>query len=172
MDAAVARVSLSGLLLAAVLSACQPEPTDESRPADSSPTAPTATASTVTPTPDPPPQPPPLGTVAPPWLGTRVLPETPEGYGEVRRTPPVMRERRWNTSDSIAPLPGRGFQVLVADPAPDDVIERSTWQPGCPVDRTELAWVRITYWGFDDRRHSGEMPVSYTHLTLPTNREV
>ncbi len=105
-------------------------------------------------------RPPARGTVPPPWLGQRVLPETAEGYGVVRPTPPVMRVRRWNTGDSIPPLPGRGFRSIVTDPAPARVIARSTWQPGCPVGRADLAWVRLTYRGFDRGRHSGEMLVN------------
>lgn len=100
------------------------------------------------------------GAVAPPWLGTRVLPETAQGYGEVRPTPAVMRVRRWNTPDPIPPLPGAGFKAVVAAPAPDRVLDRSTWRPGCPVDRSDLAWIRMTYWGFDQDRHSGEMLVN------------
>jgi hypothetical protein len=99
-------------------------------------------------------------TVPPAWLGTRVLPETAEGYGEVRPTPRVMRVRRWNTSDSIPSLPGTGFRAVVAAPAPARVIRRSTWQPGCPVGKDDLAWVRVTYRGFDRARHSGEMLVN------------
>ena len=71
-----------------------------------------------------------------------------------------MRVRQWNTRDSIPALPGTGFRALVADPAPDRVIARSTWRPGCPVDKSDLAWLRVTYWGFDDARHSGEMLVN------------
>jgi D-alanyl-D-alanine carboxypeptidase len=71
-----------------------------------------------------------------------------------------MRVRRWNTRDSIPMLPGNGFKAIVADPAPEPVIARSTWQPGCPVGKSDLAWVRVTYWGFDDARHSGEMLVN------------
>jgi hypothetical protein len=100
------------------------------------------------------------GRVPPPWLGTRPLPRTADGYGEVRRTPAVMRVRRWNTRDSIPPLPGTGFEAVVADPAPRRVVDRSTWRPGCPVGRADLAWVRMTYWGFDAARHSGEMLVN------------
>lgn len=103
---------------------------------------------------------PPLGTVPPPWLGTRELPRTEDGYGEVRPTPPVMRMRRWNTPDSIRMLPGSGFEAVVRDPAPKRVIDRSTWRRGCPVGRDDLTWVRMTYWGFDDARHSGEMLVN------------
>lgn len=100
------------------------------------------------------------GTMPPPWLGTRTLPETVQGYGEVLRTPRVMRVRRWNTRDSILALPGTGFKAMVADPAPERVITRSTWQPGCPVGKDDLAWIRMTYRGFDDARHSGEMLVN------------
>lgn len=96
----------------------------------------------------------------PPWLGTRTLPETVQGYGEVLRTPRVMRVRRWNTRDPILALPGTGFKAMVADPAPERVITRSTWQPGCPVGKDDLAWIRMTYRGFDDARHSREMLVN------------
>jgi hypothetical protein len=89
-----------------------------------------------------------------------VLPETAEGYGEVRPTPRIMRVRRWNTPDSVPPLPGTGFRAIVVDPAPDRVLDRSTWRPGCPVGRDDLAWIRMTYWGFDRSRHSGEMLVN------------
>jgi hypothetical protein len=57
-------------------------------------------------------------------------------------------------------LPGAGFQAILADPAPRQVVARSTWQPGCPVDKDDLAWIRMTYWGFDNARHSGEMLVN------------
>jgi len=71
-----------------------------------------------------------------------------------------MRVRRWNTSDSIRMLPGTDFEAVVADPAPGHVIVRSTWLPGCPVGKDDLAWIRMTYWGFDKTRHSGEMLVN------------
>lgn len=100
------------------------------------------------------------GTVPPLWLGTRVLPRTADGYGEVRATPWSMRLRRWNTPDSIPPLPGTGFKAIVTDPAPQRVLARSTLRPGCPVGTSDLAWIRVTYWGFDDARHSGEMLVN------------
>ncbi|GEP33085.1 hypothetical protein NSZ01_08530 [Nocardioides szechwanensis] len=160
MTTSAVRLSLAGLLAAGALSACDLGRAVEPRSAES-PSTSVPSGSTPEPQPDPAPQrPPPLGTVPPAWLGRRVLPQTPEGYGEVRPTPRVMRVRRWNTPDTVPPLTGAGFQALVADPAPDDAISRSTWRAGCPVDRTELAWVRMTYWGFDDRRHSGELLVN------------
>lgn len=45
----------------------------------------------------------------------------------------------------------------VDSPAPASVIARSTWAPGCPVAATDLAWVRLAFWGFDDQRHFGEL---------------
>ena len=30
----------------------------------------------------------------------------------------------------------------------------------CPVDAEDLRWVRLAFWGFDDRRHTGELLVN------------
>lgn len=100
------------------------------------------------------------GTVPPAWLGTRVLPTTASGYGEVRPTPRALRQRRFTLPDRLPALPGSGFASRVSDPAPDDVIARSTWASGCPVDRSALAWVRLTFRGFDGERHTGELLVA------------
>lgn len=100
------------------------------------------------------------GTVPPAWLGDRPLPRTPAGYGEIRPTPPQLRTRRFTLPDTVDPLPGKGFASKVVSPAPDAVIARSTWAPGCPVGRDQLAWVRLAFWGFDDRRHTGELLVN------------
>ena len=163
------RRPLAGLLLAAVLAGCgadrEAEPRPVSSPSTGSPSDPATKPGSGPSAPSVAPQradprPRPRGTVPPPWLGTRILPETAEGYGEIRPTPPIMRVRRWNTSDSIPPLPGDGFKAIVADPAPEHVLARSTWRPGCPVGKDDLAWIRTTYWGFDRSRHSGEMLVN------------
>lgn len=100
------------------------------------------------------------GTVPPPWLGTRALPRTPDGFGEQRPTPKVLRVRRFTLPDTVDPLPGRGFRSIVTSPAPAEVIARSTWAPGCPVSATQLAWVRLSFWGFDEARHTGELLVN------------
>jgi len=103
------------------------------------------------------------GSLPPSWLGTRVLPEDPAtGNGEVRPTPPVMRQRRWTMTDDVRMLPGRGYASTVVSPAPQRVIGRSSWKPGCPVATTDLAWVRLTFWGFDGQRHTGELLVHRT----------
>jgi hypothetical protein len=105
--------------------------------------------------------PPAPGTVPPDWLGTRVLPRTSDGYGEVRATPKVLRDRRFTLPDTPPPLPGTGFASRV-ERAPSDVVARSTWRPGCPVPARDLDWVRLTFRGFDSTRHTGELLVNRT----------
>ncbi|MFL6159259.1 MAG: M15 family metallopeptidase [Marmoricola sp.] len=112
----------------------------------------------VSSTPSPPPSPP--GTVPPPWLGTRVLARSADGCGVQEPTPRALRDRRFTLPDSTDPLPGKGFVSRVTSPAPAAVIARSTWAPGCPVAADELTWVRLAFWGFDDRRHFGELLVN------------
>ena len=99
------------------------------------------------------------GTVPPPWLGHRVLPTTASGYGEIRATPPALRQRQFTLPDTVPALPGDGFAARVTAPAPRPVIARSSWRPGCPVSPEELARLRLTFWGFDDQRHTGELLV-------------
>lgn len=122
------------------------------------PTAtPPAPSSTPTPKPKPKPQ---AGTVPPPWLGTRALVKQANGFAAPQRTPPELRTRRFTLPDGLAPLPGRGFASRVVSPPPAGVLQRSTWQPGCPVSSDELAWVRLTFVGFDGARHTGELLVA------------
>jgi D-alanyl-D-alanine carboxypeptidase-like protein len=111
-------------------------------------------------TPVSPSSPAPLGTVPPPWLGTRVLPRTAEGFGEIQPTPPELRDRRFTLPDTVAPLPGTGFASRITTPAPADVLARSTWAPGCPVAAKDLSWVLLTFRGFDGARHTGELLVN------------
>lgn len=100
-----------------------------------------------------------FGSRPPAWLGTRELPRTDAGHGEVRPTPPALRNRRWTLADRVPMLPGRGYAAKVVSPAPARVIARSTWHEGCPVPSTDLAWVRVAFWGFDAERHTGELLV-------------
>jgi len=96
------------------------------------------------------------GTVPPPWLGTRPLPLRPDGYGQAGSTPPELDPRRFTLPDTVAALPGTGFAAVV-EAVPADVLARSTWEPSCPVGADDLAYVRLAFWGFDDRRHTGEL---------------
>jgi len=142
----------AGLLVC--LTACGGEPA-------ASPELPgTATTSSSTTSAEPTSPSPARGTVPPSWLGTRPLPVTADGFGEIRPTPPELRDRRFTLPDGLPALPGNGFASRVTTPAPADVIARSTWAPGCPVGAHRLSWVRLTFWGFDDARHTGELLVN------------
>ncbi|MFI6505034.1 M15 family metallopeptidase [Nonomuraea typhae] len=37
-----------------------------------------------------------------------------------------------------------------------------SWRPGCPVPLGDLRLITMTYWGFDDRAHTGELVVRET----------
>ena len=100
------------------------------------------------------------GSRPPDWLFTRVLPETAAGYGEIRPTPPELRRRAFTLPDQVPMLPGRGYASRIVSPAPVAVVDRSTWEPGCPVARDGLAWLRLAFWGFDAQRHTGELLVN------------
>jgi hypothetical protein len=100
------------------------------------------------------------GTVPPRWLFRRPLPLTAEGFGEIRPTPPELRNRRFTLPDNVAMLPGDGYASRVVSPPPARVLARSTWKPGCPVRAGDLAWVRVAFRGFDGERHTGELLVN------------
>jgi hypothetical protein len=102
---------------------------------------------------------PPLGTVPPAWLGKRPLPKMANGLGEIRPTPAELRDRRFTLPDRLDRLPGDGFTRVITA-VPPDVLARSTWKEECPVDAEDLRWVRLAFWGFDGRRHTGELLVN------------
>jgi hypothetical protein len=78
----------------------------------------------------------------------------------VRPTPPELRRRAFTLRDTVPMLPGRGYASRIVSPAPRRVVDRSTWEPGCPVARDQLAWLRLTFRGFDAERHTGEVLVN------------
>jgi len=39
----------------------------------------------------------------------------------------------------------------------------SSWRPGCPVAPSDLRRLELSYWGFDDRPHSGALIVNAAH---------
>lgn len=136
------------LVVGVALGGCSDEPGSE-------PT--TAPHPTITSTPTPTPEP---GSVPPEWLGTRVLPiDKSTGYAQVQDTPTELRNRHFTLPDTVDPLPGDGFASRI-DRVPDDVLARSSWEAECPVRADQLRWVRLTFWGFDDARHTGELLVN------------
>jgi hypothetical protein len=151
------RASLLLAVLLAVTSCSgepDPDPADAPSPSAGSPSSlPVPSERSATPSP--------AGPVPPAWLGTRPLPLRPDGYGQVGPTPPELDPRRFTLPDSVAMLPGDGFAAAVGT-VPAEVLARSTWQPGCPVGAGDLAYVRLTFWGFDDQRHTGELLLDRT----------
>jgi hypothetical protein len=97
-------------------------------------------------------------TERPEWLGERVLPLRPDGFGQIRPTPKILRNRRLATIDLLPPPEDDGF-ISRARSVPDEVLSRSTWGPGCPVDVDELRYVRVSFWGFDRETLMGELLV-------------
>lgn len=94
----------------------------------------------------------------PSWLGTRVLPLRPDGLGEIQPTPPELEDRRLMTPDVLPPPDTDEFAATV-EGVSDDVAQRSTWSPECPVSLNELRYVTVAFWGFDERPHTGELLV-------------
>lgn len=134
---------------------------------------PTTSVPGVRPTPTPaPPEPAPTSaplpdpTVPEPtyssWpLGEKVLPLRPDGFGEIRPTPPSLRNRRYPTLDALEPPEGRRFASSIA-PITPEIARRmgETYQPGCPVGLGDLRYVQVSFRGFDGAAHTGELVVA------------
>lgn len=102
-------------------------------------------------------------TYAPPdWLGTVVLPLRPDGFGEVRPTPPELIDRRFQAPDLLAPPAGDEFESTIS-PVPEEVLARSSWTSACPVGVGDLAYATVSFWGFDGEPHTGELIVNAAH---------
>lgn len=95
----------------------------------------------------------------PDWLGRRTLPTTPDGAVVPQTTPEILRSRRFATTDRLPPPADDQFQATVA-PVEGTILDRSTWEDGCPVEPEELSYLTLSFWGFDGRTHTGEMIVN------------
>ena len=95
----------------------------------------------------------------PDWLGTRILTERPDGFGYAQPTPAELVNRKMPPRPWFVDPPTTEWRATISA-APAYVIARSTWHPGCPVEVSELAYVVMTYWGFDDKAHTGELLIN------------
>ncbi len=118
--------------------------------------APTGTVATTTPVP-----------VAVWQVGAHPLPRRPDGYGEVGPTPPELIDRRLPTRDDLPPPTDDTYHSTIS-PVSLAVLARSTWQPACPVAAGDLRYLTMSFWGFDNRAHTGEMIVNTTVATAVT----
>jgi hypothetical protein len=93
-------------------------------------------------------------------LGARPLPQNPDGSVPPQETPPELQDRQLPTLDLLPPPAGGRFAASI-DPVTADIRQRmgSSWSPGCPVPLEELRYLTLTFWGFDDRAHTGELVV-------------
>ena len=144
---------VAGLLVCALLLAACDEAERPRAPAASAPTSSTTTSATPSPKVDPPP-------AYSSWdLGAQPLPLRADGLGEIRPTPPSLRERRYPTADRLPPPVGGRFRATV-EPVPPEVRRRSTWRPACPVPLDGLRYLTVSFRGFDGAAHTGELMVA------------
>jgi hypothetical protein len=94
----------------------------------------------------------------PHWLGQRPLPLDERGFGQILATPPELVDRRLPPPENGHPRPGEHFRAAISV-VPPEVLARSTWDPACPVDAAALRYVMVSFWGFDERAHTGELLV-------------
>jgi hypothetical protein len=92
-------------------------------------------------------------------VGAKPLPLQPSGYGEIEPTPAQLVDRLLPTTDFLPPPTDGTFHSTV-QPVPGAVLARSTWQVSCPVASSQLRYLTMSFWGFDGRKHTGEMMVN------------
>jgi hypothetical protein len=154
--------ALGGVSVAVLaLSACTEEPAP----------APTATITvearaTVTATPDPivsisaDPNFVPDPYARPEWLGTQALPVRKNGLAKPGDTPDELINRQLEPGPSTLPDPKDDTWFATITAVPEDVLARSSWSPKCPVKASELSYVVMPFWGFDNKPHTGEMIIN------------
>ena len=112
-------------------------------------TAPEVTTSTTEPSPF----------ARPEWLGTRPLELRDDDFGVAQPTPAELVDRHLETPDLLPPPSGDAFEWTIGA-VPADVVARSTWEEGCPVELDELSYVKVSHLGFDGEFHTGEIIVN------------
>jgi hypothetical protein len=97
-------------------------------------------------------------------IGAQVLPLDRDGFGVRRPTPPQLRVRRMPTIENLPPPPTDRYVASIGRITPW-VRDRmgTSWARGCPVDLSRLRYLRVTFRGFDDRPHTGELIVRKGH---------
>lgn len=97
-------------------------------------------------------------TYQPDWLGVTLLTERTKNATGQFTTPPELTDRRFITQDTLDPPDDDTFQFSIQK-ADGAVLARSSWHDGCPVNANELAYVTVTFYGFDHVTHVGELLV-------------
>ena len=156
------RRAAAGLVAAALLAGCASGSSDEPDASTSSSTG-SSTGSSKTPVPSPGASgSDDAGPSYSDWeLGAHVLPRTAAGFGEIRPTPRALRVRRFPTKDLLPAPEGGRFRSTIG-PVTDAIRQRmgETWSPRCPVALADLRYLTVSFLGFDDRAHTGELVVA------------
>jgi hypothetical protein len=129
-------------------------------PPQDEPAEPPTAAPGEPPAAEPPPAPEPPA--APAWVvGASPLPLRPDGFGQVLPTPEVLRDRRLPTADLLPPPPDGRFASTVG-PVTPELRSRmgESWSEACPVALKDLRYLTVSFVGFDDRPHTGEIVVA------------
>ncbi len=92
----------------------------------------------------------------PAWYRQRLLEVTATGFPAPQPPPPEYVDRRIRTVDVLAPPPTEDF-VATIQPVPDEIVPVSTWREDCPTTLDELRYVTVSYWGFDELHHTGDL---------------
>lgn len=158
--------TLAGLLGSAVLlAACSGGGTPNAAPATTPAPVASSSSTTASAAPTPRASTSPITPTAPAYsnwqLGVHFLPRTAGGYGEIRPTPKALRVRRFATTDLLPPPSDGRFHATIG-PVTDAIRERmgATWSPTCPVALSDLAYLNLTFRGFDGLAHTGELVVA------------
>ncbi len=92
-------------------------------------------------------------------MGERTLPTDPDGLAIAATTPDELVGRAFATIDTLPPPASGAFESSV-EPLGGDPLARSSWNEDCPVTVSELAYLTVSFWGFDGRPHTGELIVN------------
>lgn len=95
-----------------------------------------------------------------PWrLGATPLPLRRDGFGMVSPTPPQLEDRRLPTIERLPPPRSGRFEFTVGSGDQAILAGMPPVHPDCPVQLDDLAYVTVSFWGFDGRPHTGELVI-------------
>ena len=125
-----------------------------------------APVSSAAPTPSPSASPtkkaPPSAPASPSWtVGASPLPLRSDGFGQVLRTPKVLRDRRLQAADLLPPpADGRFHATVQRIDARTRRAMGESWSARCPVGLDDLRLLTMGFVGFDGHSHTGRMIVN------------
>ena len=65
----------------------------------------------------------------------------------------------WASPARAGEAPEYESRITPIGPATRELMTGRSWRPGCPIGFDDLRLVRISYWGFDRKAHTGHMVV-------------